>query len=114
MASLFLIKEGYKIEERNYQVPQGELDIIAWHTDPHDKLRKLSFIEVKTRSYGEGSAERAVDEEKMKKFFRACQSYCFERGVDITSTPIMFEQISIYVEQMPDKYTINKYVIPVD
>ena len=92
----------------------GEVDIIASHYDNYDKLKKLSFIEVKTRSYGEGSAERAVDEEKMKKFFKACQSYCFENNIDIGITPIMFEQISIYVERMPDKFVLRKYVIPVD
>ncbi len=113
-ASLFLIKAGYEIVKRNYSIPQGEVDIIASHYDNYDKLKKLSFIEVKTRSYGEGSAERAVDEEKMKKFFKACQSYCFENNIDIGITPIMFEQISIYVERMPDKFVLRKYVIPVD
>lgn len=113
-ASLFLIKEGYEIVERNYQIPQGEVDIIGWHKDEHDGLRKLSFIEVKTRTYGDGSAERSVDKEKMKKFFKACQSYCFEHDIDAGNTPIMFEQISIYVERLPDKFEIKKYVIPVD
>jgi len=113
-ASLFLIENDYEIVERNFRIKEGEIDIIAWHKDEHDKLRKLSFIEVKTRSYGDGSAERAVDEEKMKKFYKACKCYCFERGIDIGYTSIMFEQISVYVEQFPDKFEIRKYVIPID
>lgn len=113
-ASLFLIENGYQIVERNYQIPQGEIDIIAWHKDVADGLKKLSFIEVKTRSYGDGSAERAVTQEKMRKFFKACQAYCFKNNIDVGATSIMFEQVSIYIEKLPDKFELKKYVIPVE
>jgi len=62
-ACSFLVKEGYKIVERNYKVTldwvRGEIDIIA--KDPDGVL---SFVEVKTRGSGDGSAERATSFEK--------------------------------------------------
>lgn len=43
LACKFLIKKGYKILERNYWKPWGELDIIA-----KDRDGVLVFVEVKT------------------------------------------------------------------
>ena len=43
-AADFLKKKGYKIKERNYRSPLGEIDIIAISG------KTLVFIEVKTRS----------------------------------------------------------------
>lgn len=42
IATRFLVKRGFKILERNYTKPWGELDIIA------KKSNKLYFIEVKS------------------------------------------------------------------
>lgn len=43
LACRYLIKKGYKIIERNYRKPWGELDIIAM-----DPCTVLVFVEVKT------------------------------------------------------------------
>lgn len=43
LACRYLIKKGYRIIERNYRKPWGELDIIVSTPD-----KKLVFIEVKT------------------------------------------------------------------
>lgn len=40
-----LISEGYEIIERNWRIKEGEIDLIA-----KDKLGRITFIEVKTRS----------------------------------------------------------------
>ena len=44
LAARTLKKQGYKILERNYVTPLGEIDLIARHRG------ELVFIEVKTRS----------------------------------------------------------------
>lgn len=57
IASEYLKTKGYKIIERNFRRPWGELDIIA-----KDKEGVLVFIEVKTmRQYGNGSANSPQD-----------------------------------------------------
>jgi len=43
LACRYLVDKGYKIIERNYRKPWGELDIVTWAPD-----RTLVFIEVKT------------------------------------------------------------------
>jgi putative endonuclease len=43
LACKYLIKKGYKVIERNYRKPWGELDIIAIDPD-----KTLIFVEVKT------------------------------------------------------------------
>ena len=57
-ASLFLSRHGYEITDRNYCIHTrgqkvGEVDIVAW-CNKHHFGRTLCFVEVKTRSYGEG------------------------------------------------------------
>ena len=46
-AARFLTSKGYRIKERNYRTPRGEIDIIAEHG------KTLVFIEVKARSSDE-------------------------------------------------------------
>jgi putative endonuclease len=114
-ASLFLLRNKYEIIERNYLVtkPRGEIDIIAWH-DKYHFGKTLCFIEVKTRTYGAGTAERATKGKKMKDFFRATKQYCLSHDVDIDDTPIQFEQISVYINKKTKKIKFIKYVIPVE
>ena len=50
IAEIYLIKNGYKILERNFSCRQGEIDIIA------RDIKEIVFVEVKTRTnkkYGE-------------------------------------------------------------
>jgi putative endonuclease len=120
-ASLFLSRQGYDIVDRNYAILKhgqkaGEIDIVAWHKKYHFG-KTLCFVEVKTRSYGEGSAERATSQKKkMASFFKAVRKYCVDKQVDIDHTPIQFEQVSVYVDQKAGdaKVTFRKFEIPVD
>lgn len=112
-ASLFLINEGYEIVRRNYRVRNGEIDIIAWAPDKEYE-RALCFVEVKTRSYGEGSAERATGKEKLDRLFFAARHYCLSQNIDTDKTPIRFEQVSVYRNHKNGEIEIKKYVIPVD
>ena len=65
-----LKKNGYKILERNYRLPYGEIDIIA------AKKNHTAFVEVKTRnSEAFGTPAEAVGARKQKSIILAAQQY---------------------------------------
>jgi putative endonuclease len=111
-AALFLLRHGYEVVERNYQCRMGELDIVAWQTVR--TARTLCFVEVKTRGYGTGSAERATQGPKLPRIFSAARHYCVSHGIDINTTPIQFEHVSVYPNKRTGKVLIRKYAIPVN
>ena len=62
LAFKHLKKKGYKILERNFKSPIGEIDIIA------REGRTIVFVEVKARSSDDfGAAKWAVDGKKQRK-----------------------------------------------
>lgn len=70
MASRYLRRRGYRILERNFRSPFGELDIIA------GKAGKVVFCEVKTRTVGDiEEALGAVDERRRQRMARAAYYY---------------------------------------
>ncbi|MFW6113772.1 MAG: YraN family protein [Actinomycetota bacterium] len=70
MASAYLKKQGYRILERNYRSPYGELDIIARKGD------LLVFCEVKTRSCDDVvEALEAVGPEKQEHMAKTAYHY---------------------------------------
>ncbi len=70
IASDFLIKQQYIIEERNWRHKHYEVDIIA------SKNKLLHFIEVKTRnSLRYGHPEESITKEKMQFLKNAASSY---------------------------------------
>ena len=97
-AVLFLEKKQYQIIARNVRIGKGEIDIVSWHTKPHHG-NTLCFIEVKTRSYGLGSAERATDWKKQETLQKTAHLYCIKNHIDIDTIPIQFEQVSIYLNR---------------
>ena len=73
----YLKRHGYKILERNYRKPYGEIDIIAF------KHGLLCFVEVKTRH--EGSLTQpyeAVDFRKQQRLIKAAQAYLAENDFE--------------------------------
>ena len=70
IAEKYLVDQGYKILDRNFQNRFGEIDIVAEDKDT------LVFVEVKTRfSEKFGRAEEAVTAGKIKKIIKAGQFY---------------------------------------
>lgn len=74
-AARFLKRRGYRIVERNFRTPFGELDIVAL------KGGDLAFCEVKSRTGGDlEEALSAVDERKRERMVRAAAYYLLHKG----------------------------------
>jgi len=70
LAAAALKKQGYKILERNYTTPLGEIDLIARHRG------ELVFIEVKTRkSLRFGEPQDAVSAPKQRRLRKLADYY---------------------------------------
>lgn len=78
IACTFLQKKGFKILERNYRKPWGEIDIIA------EKRGEVRFIEVKafsgdlerlSRESNSYRPEEQIHPAKLKKIVRTAQLY---------------------------------------
>jgi putative endonuclease len=68
----FLKKNGYKVLERNWRRPFGEIDIVAMAGNG-----TLVFVEVKTMGYWQEGIqpEDQMTRAKMEKFKRAAEAY---------------------------------------
>ena len=72
MAEKHLISRGYKIIEKNFTTPFGEIDIIA------KKNKLLTFFEVKTRiSTKYGSPLSSITGDKKKHILKNCEYYLY-------------------------------------
>ena len=78
MACRFLVKQGFKILDRNYSKKWGEIDIVA------EKDKILRFIEVKTvvsRETDRYRPEENVHYQKLKRLSRVIQTYLLDKKV---------------------------------
>lgn len=76
IAASFLVKQGYRILERNYRTVLGEIDIVARDG------KALVFVEVKARSGPQfGPPQAAVDLRKQTKMSRVALSYLKHKKV---------------------------------
>jgi putative endonuclease len=70
LAESFLKKSGYKILDKNYYSPFGEIDIIAKERDT------LVFVEVKTKHSGSFiPPELSVNRKKQQKIIKGALNY---------------------------------------
>ncbi len=91
-ARKFLKRAGYKIIEKNYKCPFGEVDIIAQKGDV------LAFVEVKTRlSYIYGSPSQAVTRERKRRYVNAARYYFTGRQIDCV---VRFDIIEVFRGQI--------------
>ncbi len=87
-AARFLEKQGYKILERNYRAPYGEIDLIALHR------AELVFVEVKTRtSDAFGAPELAVNPRKQQRMVKAALGYM--KYKKLHQMPCRFDVVAI-------------------
>jgi len=76
VAEQYLKKKGYKLVERNYRCPGGELDLIVLDR------RVVVFVEVKTRTgRGFGTPAEAVEFRKQRRMIRAAQFFLSAKGL---------------------------------
>ncbi|OGD38476.1 hypothetical protein A2907_02815 [Candidatus Azambacteria bacterium RIFCSPLOWO2_01_FULL_37_9] len=80
LATEFLMKKGYRILERNFKKPWGELDIIAEHGSD------IIFIEVKTQNKDNRffiKPEENITPFKKKQLIKSAGGYlAFKRRLD--------------------------------
>ena len=88
LAATFLKRKGYRIAERNYKTPVGEIDIIA------EDRGTLVFIEVKTRTDDSfGLPFEAVNSKKREKLRKVALFYLKNRCRK--DVPSRFDVLSI-------------------
>lgn len=102
ITSKYLEKNGYRILDRNYSKPFGEIDIIAIKGDV------ISFVEVKTRKSDDFAyAAEAVDYYKQERIKRASQAFLVERK--LTNFLISFDISEVYLDTRKINYIENAF-----
>jgi putative endonuclease len=92
LAAAALKKQGYKIIERNYVTPLGEIDIIA------RQKGVFVFIEVKTRKSGRfGTPAEAVHPAKQAKLRHLADYYLKQKRLG--EVEVRFDVVAILMEQ---------------
>jgi putative endonuclease len=87
-AARFLAKRGYRILERNFRTPSGEIDLIALHQG------EVVFVEVKTRTSDTfGAPELAVTPQKQRRMAKAALGYLRRRKLH--QVPCRFDVVAI-------------------
>lgn len=88
LAAMHLKKTGYRILERNYRSPLGEIDIIAREGDT------LVFVEVKARrSRRYGSAKEALTAAKKRAISRVALYYL--KAMHLGSPKARFDVVAV-------------------
>jgi putative endonuclease len=83
-----LKRQGYRILERNFSTPLGEVDLIARHQ------QTLVFVEVKTRGQSRfGAPEEAVTPAKQARLKRLAAYYLKAKGLG--EPPVRFDVVAV-------------------
>lgn len=83
----YLLKQGYEIVERNFQVRGGEIDLIA------RKGRVLSFLEVKSwKVYTMQDLEHVMNEKKRARMIQVSRLY-LQRHTEYDAFEIRYDVI---------------------
>lgn len=91
-AAKYLKKHGWKIVEKNYKNPFGEIDIIA------KKGEIYAFIEVKTRLTDMfGTPSQAVNEQRKRRYIMGAKYFFAGKNINFT---VRFDIIEIFEGQI--------------
>ena len=94
MACRFLVKQGFKVLDRNYNKKWGEIDIVA------EKDKILRFIEVKTVVSYETCKyrpEENVHYQKLKRLSRVIQTYLLDKNVSY-ETEWQIDVVAVFLD----------------
>lgn len=76
IASEYLLRNGYKIIERNFRKRYGEIDVVALDPSAGSGQEVLVFVEVKTRTSDQfGNPLEAITPWKLRSLVRSAQYY---------------------------------------
>lgn len=93
-AEHYLVRQGYRILERNFRCMQGEIDLIA------REGKYLVFIEIKYRkNLRSGMPAEAVDAKKQQRIRQAARYYLYRKHYG-EETPCRFDVVGIAGEQI--------------
>lgn len=87
MAAAYLKQQGVEIVCQNYQIRQGEIDLIGWESAAAagqglPQAGTLLFIEVKyRRNTAAGYAQEAVSYAKQRQISRVSLFYLHQKGI---------------------------------
>jgi putative endonuclease len=96
LAVELLKKKGYKVLERNFKSPIGEMDIIA------REGKTMAFVEVKTRLTSDfGTAKWAVGPRKQRKLSMVALDYLKRNS--LLEQPARFDVVAIDLVQGQEK-----------
>ncbi len=98
-ATEYLVKNGYKILDKNFKCSIGEIDIIAL-----DKNKEIVFIEVKTRNnLFYGYPAESVTNKKLQHIYNTAKYYLHIRNLE--DSLVRIDAIEVYIKQ--NSYKIN-------
>jgi len=101
IAADFLKKKGYRIIDKNFRCPLGEIDIVA------REKGAIIFIEVKTRKSSElGYPEQAVGVRKQKKMSQLAIWYLQKKKIIDTSA--RFDVVAITMHSSGNEIKLFK------
>lgn len=109
MACRFLVKQGFKVLDRNYNKKWGEIDIVA------EKEGVLRFIEVKTVVScvtDRYRPEENVHYQKIKRLSRVIHTYLLEKKVSYeTEWQIDVVAVFLNLENKKAKFRFTENII---
>ncbi len=112
LAADFLVRNGYQVREKNYRCRLGEVDLIVEKRFGPKKLRKISFVEVKTRRTVESVAlHEVISSSKRRHISRVAQHYITAQGLqeidaDFAVILIDFSSGKPQIELLEDAFTL--------
>ena len=106
-AAAYLKKLGYRIRERNFRTPLGEIDIIALDGNT------LVFVEVKTRrSHAFGLPFEAVNRKKREQIAKAARYYMAGKRVNDMAARVDIVSVMSDGEEMRAEVIRNAFDVP--
>lgn len=103
LAEEYLVEKGYKLVERNFRKPWGEIDLVLRKND------MVVFCEVKTRDAKHVEhypAESSVNHLKKEKLRKICEMYLTEKRYD-PQQKWQIDVIAVALDKNTGATTIN-------